>query len=102
MPAQSFGVIIKKLREDQGLVLRQVAAALEIDQAIISKFEKGERKPNREQVLAFAKFFNAKLDDLLIAWLSDKVAYELEDENVAIKALQMAEEKIKYQKRKKK
>jgi transcriptional regulator with XRE-family HTH domain len=99
---QSFGEIIKKLRDDQGLVLRQVAAALDVDQAIISKFEKGERKPNRDQVLAFAKFFNAKQDDLLIAWLSDKVAYELEDENVALKALQMAEEKVKYQKRKKK
>jgi transcriptional regulator with XRE-family HTH domain len=99
---QSFGEIIKKLREGQNLVLRQVAAALDVDQAIISKYEKGERKPKREQVLAFAKFFNIKADDLLIAWLSDKIVYELEDENVALKALQMAEEKVKYKKRKKK
>ena len=102
MSIRSFGEIIKKLREEQGLVLRQVAAALEVDQAIVSKFEKGERKPNREQVVAFAKFFNVNPDGLLIAWLSDKVVYELEDEDVALKALQMAEEKVKYKKRKKK
>ena len=62
----------------------------------------GERKPNREQVLAFARFFNVKPDDLLVAWLSDKVAYELEDEDVALKALQVAEEKVKYQRKTKK
>ena len=102
MSTQTFGEIIRKLREDKGLILRQVAAALDVDQAIISKYEKGERKPNREQVLAFSKFFNTKPDDLLIAWLSDKIVYELEDEDVALKALQVAEEKVKYQNKKKK
>lgn len=98
---QSFGEKIKQLRESKGLLLRQVAAALEVDQAIISKYEKGNRKPNRNQVLAFAKFFNTNEDDLLIAWLSDKVVFELEDEELAMKAMQLAERKIKYQKNKK-
>jgi transcriptional regulator with XRE-family HTH domain len=102
MSTQTFGKIIRKLREDQSLLLRQVAAALDVDQAIISKYEKGERKPNRDQVLAFAKFFNVKPDDLLVAWLSDKVVYELEDEDVALKALQVAEEKVRYQRKVKK
>jgi HTH-type transcriptional regulator, competence development regulator len=98
----SFGAIIKKLREERGLVLRQVAAALDIDQAIVSKFEKGERKPNREQVMWFENFYGTKPDELLIAWLSDKVVYQLEDEDVALKALQLAEEKIRYNRRRKK
>ncbi len=99
---QSFGEIIKKLRDDQGLILRQVAAALDVDQAIISKFEKGERTPNREQVVAFANYFRVKEDDLLIAWLSDKITTELQDEKVALKALWVAEEKIKYKTKRKK
>ncbi|MBC7949088.1 MAG: helix-turn-helix transcriptional regulator [Chitinophagaceae bacterium] len=98
----SFGTIIRELRENRGLVLRQVGAALDIDQAIISKYEKGERKPNREQVLAFEKFFGTKPNELLIAWLSDKVVYQLEDEDVALKALQVAEERIKYIRKKRK
>ena len=99
---RSFGEIIKTLREEKGLVLRQEAAALDIDQAIISKFEKGDRKPTREQVMGFEKFFGTKPDELLIAWLSDKVVYQLEDEDVALKALQVAEDKIKYHRKKKK
>lgn len=47
---ETFGEIIKTERESKGLLLRQVASAVDIDQAIISKFERGERKPSKEQV----------------------------------------------------
>jgi hypothetical protein len=35
-------------------------------------------------------------EQLLVAWLSDKIVYELTDEEFADKALKVAEEKIKY------
>jgi hypothetical protein len=41
-------------------------------------------------------------NDLLVAWLSDKLVYEVADEQNALKALQVAEEKVKYQNTKKK
>jgi transcriptional regulator with XRE-family HTH domain len=93
---KSFGEIIRKAREENNLILRQVAAQLDIDQAIISKYERGERKPTKEQVLKFATFYGLKQDELLIAWLSDKVLYDLENETLAEKALKVAEERIKY------
>lgn len=92
----SLGETIKKLREEKQLPLRTVAAFLDIDQAILSKIERRQRKPTREQVVKLAGYFKVKENDLLVAWLSDKIAYELEDEEVALKALQMAEEKVKY------
>ena len=92
----NFGDTIRKLREEQELPLRTVAAFLDIDQAILSKMERGHRKPNREQVIKLASYFKVKENDLLVAWLSDKLVYELEDEEVALKALQVAEEKISY------
>ena len=36
----------------------------------------------------------------LIAWLSDKLYYEVQDEDLALQAMQVAEEKIKYNKKK--
>ncbi len=93
---ETFGEMIKEARIRHELLLRHVAAELDIDQAIISKFERGERKPARDQVLMFAKFYKLSVDELLIAWLSDKVTYELADESLAWKALKAAEEKIKY------
>lgn len=98
----SLGHTIRKLREEQELPLRTVAAFLDIDQAILSKIERGQRKATREQVVKLAGYFKVKENDLLVAWLSDKLVYELEDEEVALKALQVAEEKIKYFKSKQK
>jgi predicted nucleotidyltransferase/plasmid maintenance system antidote protein VapI len=92
----SLGDKIRKLREQKELPLRAVAGYLGIDQTILSRIERGQRKASREQVLKLAKYFKADKNDLLVAWLSDKVAYEMADEEVALKALQAAEEKVKY------
>ena|SRR6185437_5951112 len=92
----NFGDIIRKLRENKELPLRIVAAFLDIDQAILSKIERGQRKPTRDQVIKLADYFKTNETDLLVAWLSDKVVYEVGDEDMALKALQVAEEKLKY------
>lgn len=94
---KSFGEQIRQAREEKNLILRQVGAELDIDQAIISKFERGERKPTKEQVQKFAEFYNLEIDKLLIAWLSDKVIYDLENETLAEEVLKVAEQRIKYQ-----
>lgn len=96
MSTETFGEKLRKLREERELPLRKVAAIADIDSAILSKIERGQRKPTREQVVKLAKYFKLKEEDLLVAWLSDKVVYELADEEVALKALQVAEEKVKY------
>lgn len=93
---RTFGEIIKSRREEQNLLLRQVSALTSIDQSIISKFEKGERKPSREQVLKFAKIYNLSENDLIISWQSDKVAYDLIQEIDAEEILKVAESKVKY------
>lgn len=98
---ESLGETIRKRREDKELPLRIVAAYLDIDQAILSKIERGQRNANREQVIKLASFFNMNETDLLVSWLSDKLVYEVRNEDMALKALQVAEEKVKYQKMKK-
>jgi transcriptional regulator with XRE-family HTH domain len=95
-----FSEIIKAKREENKLFLRQVSALMEIDQAIISKFERGERKPTKEQVLKFAEIYNLNPDDLVVSWYSDKVAYDLQAEKDAGKILKVAESKVKYLKSK--
>jgi predicted nucleotidyltransferase/plasmid maintenance system antidote protein VapI len=92
----SLGDNIRRLREEKELPLRTVAAYLDIDQAILSKIERGQRKASRDMVVKLAGYFKVRENDLLIAWLSDKLAYEVEDEEVALKALQVAEEKVIY------
>ncbi len=92
----SFGNKIRNLRHEKKLPLRIVAAYLNIDQAILCKIEKGQRKANREQVIKLAEFFEIKANDLLLSWLSDNLVYEIANEDLALQALQVAEDKIEY------
>jgi len=92
----NFGETIRKLRKDQGQPLRIVAGNLDIDQAILSKIERGQRKASREQVVKLAKYFKVDKEYLLVAWLSDKLVNEIAGERIALKALQVAEEEVDY------
>ena len=93
---ETFGDIIKNKRESEGLLLRQVASALEIDQAIVSKFERGERKPTKEQVEKFAEYYNLDKNNLVTSWLSDKIANTIFYEENIGEVLKVAEEKAIY------
>jgi transcriptional regulator with XRE-family HTH domain len=93
---KSLAELVRDLRERNGLLLREVAAKIEIDQALLSKIERGERMPTKEQVLRLAKFYNVNPDEFLIAFFSDKLVYELQNEEVALRAVQAAEKKIVY------
>lgn len=92
----SFGEHIRKLREDLGLPLRKVAAALDIDPSTLSKIERGERSANKEMLPVLAKIFGESEDSLGLNLLSDKVAYDLMREENPGEILKVAEEKIKY------
>lgn len=95
---ENLGSRLRKLREERLLTLKKMADILQIDQAVLCKIEKGQRKASREQVIKLARFFNVKEQSLLTEWLSDKLAYELINEPAALSALQLAEEKVKYNK----
>lgn len=98
---KTTGEILRERREKKGLLLRQVAALLDIDTAILSKVERGERKATKEQILKLADILDLKRDELLIQYLSEKIAYDLVNEDVAGKTLKAAEQKVAYLKSKK-
>ncbi|MGO3688985.1 MAG: helix-turn-helix domain-containing protein [Psychroflexus halocasei] len=92
----SVGEILRKHREEKGLLLRQMAALLDIDTAILSKIERGERKAKKEQIVQLAKILDLNQEDLIVQYLSEKILYEIQDEELGEKALKVAEQKIKY------
>lgn len=92
---ESLGTMIKTLREENDLPLRKVAAFLDIDQAILSKFENGNRQLKRGQVEQLAEYFKTDKKPMLIQWLAEKLLSELNDEEIALEALHMAEERLK-------
>ncbi len=93
---KTIGTILRELREAKGLLLREVGAKLSLDPTILSKIERDERMPTKEQVKALSDFYKEQKNDVIIAWLSDKLAYEVQDEELALEAMKVAEEKVKY------
>jgi transcriptional regulator with XRE-family HTH domain len=99
---KTFGETVKKLREEQNLPLREVAEALSIDTSMLGKIEKNNRKPTKQLIEKFAKYFKVSDKDLMIAFLSDAVAYQIMDEeDLSSEVFKVAEKKVKYLKTKK-
>jgi transcriptional regulator with XRE-family HTH domain len=94
---KSFGETIRELRESKGLLLRQVAAELELDTAFLSKMERNEKKASRPQVLRLAKVLETKEKELMMLWLSDKIVETLNEESEAYGALKLTEKRLKKQ-----
>lgn len=88
--------LIKNARELKGLKTRELAQLLGIDQALISKFESGTRKPTKEQISKIASALDMDYETLMLAWLKEKILYEIGHDEFALKALQVAEEEIRY------
>jgi len=95
---ESFPEQVKRLRKEKGVPLRVVAAYLDIDQAILSKIENGKRHATRGNITKFAEYYKVNENDLVVSWLSDKLVYEIENEELAIKVFKAAEERIIYKK----
>lgn len=94
---ENLGDYIRQLREQAEMPLRKLAALLDIDQSTLSKLERGERPINRQMLPIIAKTFNVDEKELVVKFMSRKVAYQLIDEMYAKDILIAAEEEIEYQ-----
>ncbi|MDX6181524.1 helix-turn-helix domain-containing protein [Flavobacterium sp. Fl-77] len=91
--------LLKNAREQKGFKTREVAQILGIDQALISKFETGTRKPTKEQVTKLAQLLEIDYETIMIAWLKEKILYEIGNEEFALKALLLAEKELQKNKK---
>ena len=86
---------IRSLRDEQGILQRQVAAYLEIDTPMFSKIERGDRRAKRSQVIQMATYFKVDEKEMLTLWLADKVLDALEDEDeLKLTAIETAKSKL--------
>jgi transcriptional regulator with XRE-family HTH domain len=90
--------LLKSKRETKNLLLREVASMIEVDTALISKIEKGNRKPTREQIGKLAIALDIEHSKLLKLWLSEKVYEDVKGEYLAIDALKIALKRLKTEK----
>jgi transcriptional regulator with XRE-family HTH domain len=93
---QTTGEIIRLNREKQGLLLKDVAKKTKIDIATLSKIERNERAASKTQILRFAELLYLNKNDLLVHFLSEKIANQIASEDIACRTLKEALKKVRY------
>lgn len=91
-----MNALLKNAREQKKLKTRELAQLIGIDQALISKFENGSRKPTKEQVKKLSEVLEIDYETLIIEWIKARILHEIKDEEFGIKALQLAEKEAIY------
>lgn len=86
---------LKKSRENKGLLMRELASLIEVDTSLISKFEKGERKPTKEQIMRLSKSLEIDEKNTLTLWLSEKIFSEIQGEEFALDAIKIITKRLK-------
>jgi Fic family protein len=92
----NLGKILKGSREAKNLSGVEASKLLKIHSSLLNRFESGNRLPTKEQLGKIAKVYKINIKELQIEWLSEKIYKELDGENFALEALQVAENRFSY------
>jgi len=84
-----FSDKIKRLRIESGKRQKDLAKAIGVDVPAYSRYEHGERRPKREQVLRLARIFKTDPDELVAAWLADEAYAHIGHDKLATRAAAM-------------
>ncbi len=92
----SLGAIFRHKREEKGLLIRQVAAVTEMDQALVSRIENGDRLPTKEQLNKLAVLYALNLKDIYSTWLAERMIRDYGNEPYAPEAFREAHDQLIY------
>lgn len=92
----SVGDTLKEIRETQGFHLQEVAKETAINYTLLSRIETGKRLPTKPQVQILASFYNFNEQELIKHLISDKIIYEIQNEDLGLEGFYLAEQKLKY------
>ena len=84
-----FSDRIKQLRLESGKLQKDLAKAIGVDVPAYSRFEHGERRPKRDQVLRLARIFKTDPDELVAMWLADEAYSHIAQDKMATQAAVM-------------
>jgi len=94
---ESLTSIFSRTRNDLSLKMREVSAQTGIDQALLSKIERGVRLPTIDQLHAISSVYKLDFTELKKYWLAEKVLQQVKAyPEVAAAAMIIAEPRVEY------
>lgn len=92
----TIGLKIKSLREEAGMLQRELAYKLNVGDAFISKVERNQKVLKKEHLKTLSELFKISYSELETLWMASKVLYIVQGEEKAIDILKVAEKELKY------
>lgn len=90
-----FGNLIRLNREKQQMLLRHLSSKLDIDTALLSKIERGEKVAKREFIVKLSEIFKIDYNELYTLWLADRIFQLVDKEKHVFEALDIVRNEIK-------
>lgn len=84
-----IGEKIRELREVNNVLLWQLAAQLDINTALLSKMERGDRIFRKENLVKIASIFEISDGEFLKLWLEDQVLRLLSNKSYKKESLEL-------------
>lgn len=92
-----FGEILKKYRNSKNLSIKDLAVKVNMDSSLLSRIENEKRLPSKENIQSFVNALEIKHEELVKAWLEDKISGILTEYLVvAPEVLKALETRIEY------
>lgn len=86
--------LIRQTRIEKGIKTRELAQAIAVDQALISKFESGSRIPTEAQIRKIAQVLDLNVQEVLKLWLKEKLLKEIKMYDFAEETLVLVQEEL--------
>lgn len=98
MRSETFGELIRRARMEKGLALREVSGKVDIDQSTMSKIERNELTAPQRLIKPLSQTLELEYRELQIKYLSEKIFYELKQEDYALEAVEVAKKRLEKEK----
>lgn len=89
-----FSERIRLLRQERGLLQRKLAQAIGVDIPMYSRYEHGERRPKRAQVVKLAKLLQTDADELVALWLAEDAMSAIGHDKMSARAATLLRETL--------
>lgn len=89
-----FSERIRLLRQQHGLLQKKLAQAIGVDVPMYSRYEHGERRPKRAQVVKLAKLLKTDANELVALWLAEDAMSAIGHDKMSARAATLLRETL--------
>lgn len=92
--SETFGELVRRVRTERGLALREVSAKVDLDQSTLSKIERNELPAPQRIIRPLSELLETGYRALQIKYLSEKIYYELKPADYALESIEVARKRL--------